>query len=119
MATILIAEDDRNIRELIIFTLRFAGHEVLDANNGEDAIRLAKQFIPNAVLMDVRMPKMNGYEACKALKSDKDTASIPVIFLSTRGQEDEVQAGINVGGVDYIIKPISPDRLIHKLKHYL
>jgi CheY-like chemotaxis protein len=119
MAKILVADDDRDVRELSMFTLRFAGHEVLGASNGEEAVNLTKLNNPDLILMDVRMPKMNGYEACKALKADPGTSSIPVIFLTARGQEAEMQAGLEVGGVDYILKPIAPDQLAQKVKLYL
>jgi DNA-binding response OmpR family regulator len=102
-----------------MFTLRFAGHEVLGASNGEEAVNQAKLNNPDLILMDVRMPKMSGYEACKALKADPGTSSIPVIFLSARGQEAEMQAGLDVGGIDYILKPIAPDQLAQKVKFYL
>ena len=119
MPKILVADDDREIRELIIFTLRFAGHEALGASNGEESCQLAKKNRPDLILMDVRMPKMNGYEACRVLKADKTTASIPVIFLSARGQEEDVRAGLEAGAADYILKPISPDDLTLKVKRYL
>jgi DNA-binding response OmpR family regulator len=119
MAKILVADDDRDVRELSIFTLRFAGHEVLGASSGEEAVNQAKLNTPDLILMDVRMPKMNGYEACKLLKTDQSTSSIPVIFLSARGQESEVQAGLSVGAVDYILKPIAPDELTETVKYHL
>jgi len=119
MAKILVADDDREVRELSIFTLRFAGHDVLSATNGEEAVIQAKVYGPDLIIMDVRMPKMNGYEACKILKSDATTSSIPVIFLSARGDESDVQAGLNAGAVDYIQKPIAPDQLAEKVRSYL
>ena len=119
MAKILVAEDDREVRELIIFTLRFAGYEMLAAVDGEECYLFAKQHRPDLILMDARMPKLNGYEACKLLKADKVTASIPVVFLTAHGLEAEVQAGLNAGCDDYILKPISPDRLTEKVKLYL
>ncbi len=72
MAKILIAEDERDIRDLVAFTLRFAGHEVLVATNGEEAVSMAPQVNPDLILMDVRMPRMTGYEACKLMKADPD-----------------------------------------------
>jgi DNA-binding response OmpR family regulator len=119
MAKILVAEDDRDVRELYIFTLRFAGHEVLGVSDGEEAINQAKQNLPDLILLDVRMPKMNGYEVCKALKADQFTSAIPVIFLSVRGQESDMQAGLNAGAVDYMLKPISPDQLTEKVHYHL
>ena len=119
MAKILIAEDERDIRDLITFTLRFAGYEVISASNGEEGYNMAKQLLPDLILMDVRMPKMTGYEACKALKADKSTEAIPVVFLSAKGQESEVQAGLDVGAVEYILKPFSPDQLTERVRQIL
>jgi CheY-like chemotaxis protein len=116
MAKILIAEDERDIRDLITFTLRFAGHEVLAAANGEEACSIASEHIPDLILMDVRMPKMTGYEACKALKQNSTTRDIPVVFLSAKGQEAEVQAGLESGAVEYILKPFSPDQLTERVQ---
>ena len=119
MAKILIAEDERDIRDLITFTLRYAGHEVIEASNGEEALALAHQAKPNLVLMDVRMPRMTGYDACRALKADEETRDIPVVFLSAKGQESEVQTGLEVGASDYILKPFSPDQLTKRVAEIL
>ncbi len=119
MAKILIAEDERDIRELITFTLRYAGHEVTQAANGEEALALAKQTIPDLILMDVRMPKMTGYEACRHIKADATLKNIPVVFLSAKGQETEIQTGLEVGATDYILKPFAPDQLIKRVSEIL
>ena len=100
MNKILIAEDERDIRDLIAFTLRFAGYEVLTANNGEEAVAMTQKELPDLVLTDVRMPKMTGYEACKLIKADPTTAHIPVVFLSAKGQEAEVQSGLAAVGTN-------------------
>jgi DNA-binding response OmpR family regulator len=119
MAKILIAEDEPDIRDLIAFTLRYAGHEIIEATNGEDAYALARQEKPQLVLMDVRMPRMTGYDACRALKADEETRDIPVVFLSAKGQEAEVQTGLEVGAADYILKPFSPDQLTKRVGEIL
>ena len=119
MAKILIAEDEKDIRELITITLEFSGHEVFAASNGVEAVEMAKQLQPDLIFLDVRMPVMSGYEACKAIKTDTALANIPVVFLSAKGQEAEVQTGIGVGAVDYILKPFSPDQLIERVKDLL
>jgi CheY-like chemotaxis protein len=119
MAKILIAEDERDIRDLITFTLRFAGHDVVTAVNGEEAVNLVRETHPDLILMDVRMPKMTGYEACKVLKSDASTGNIPVVFLSAKGQEAEVQTGLEAGAVEYILKPFSPDQLTERVQAIL
>lgn len=119
MARILVAEDERDIRDLISFTLQFAGHQVITANNGEEAVQLALQEIPDLVLTDVRMPKMTGYEACKLIKADPTTQHIPVIFLSAKGQEAEVQTGLESGADEYLLKPFAPDQLTRKVAEIL
>lgn len=119
MAKILIAEDERDIRELITFTLKYAGHEVLQATNGEEALHLARQSPPDLILMDVRMPKMTGYEACRHMKADDGLKDIPVVFLSAKGQDTEIQTGLEVGATDYILKPFAPDQLIKRVGEIL
>jgi len=116
MTKILIAEDERDIRDLITYTLQFAGYEVVSAGDGEEAVRLALQEMPDLVLMDVRMPRMTGYEACKAIKADEKTKGIPVVFLSAKGQEAEIQAGMQAGAVEYMVKPFSPDQLTTRVQ---
>ncbi|MBU4224660.1 MAG: response regulator [Chloroflexi bacterium] len=119
MAKILIAEDERDIRDLIIFTLRFSGYEVVAASNGEEAIQLARQEMPDLILLDVRMPRKTGYEACAAIKADEKTRNIPVIFLSAKGQESEIQAGLQAGAVEYLLKPFVPDQLSARIQAVL
>jgi DNA-binding response OmpR family regulator len=119
MAKILIAEDERDIRDLITFTLGFAGFEVVAAANGEEAVNLARQEIPDLILMDVRMPRMTGYEACSAMKADSKLKDIPVIFLSAKGQDSEIQTGLQVGAVDYLLKPFAPDQLTARIQAVL
>ena len=116
MTKILIAEDERDIRDLITYTLHFAGYEVVLAGDGEEAVRLALQEMPDLVLMDVRMPRMTDYEACKAIKADEKTKGIPVVFLSAKGQEAEIQTGMQAGAVEYMVKPFSPDQLTARVQ---
>jgi CheY-like chemotaxis protein len=111
MAKILIAEDERDIRELIIFTLRYGGFEVIAVTNGEEAVEAAQRENPDLILMDVRMPRLTGYDACRRLKADPLLRNIPVVFLSAKGQETEVQTGLEAGAIEYILKPFSPDQL--------
>ncbi|MFN3929123.1 MAG: response regulator transcription factor [Thermoflexus sp.] len=119
MARILIAEDERDIRELIVFTLEFGGFQVIAATNGQEAVELARQHRPDLILLDVRMPKMTGYEACRILKSQEETRTIPVVFLSAKGQESEIRQGMEAGADAYIIKPFAPDELIQQVKAIL
>jgi two-component system alkaline phosphatase synthesis response regulator PhoP len=119
MTKILIAEDERDIRDLITFTLRFAGYEVVAASNGEEAVTLALQEIPDLIISDVRMPRMNGYEACEKIKAEEKTKDIPVIFLSAKGQDAEIQTGLNVGAAEYLLKPFAPDQLTSRIQAVL
>jgi len=119
MAKILIAEDERDIRDLVAFTLRFAGYEVFAAPNGEEAVELASKVNPDLILMDVRMPRMTGYEACKVMKANPDLKDIPVVFLTARGQETEIQQGLEAGAEEYLLKPFAPDQLTARVKAIL
>lgn len=119
MPKILVAEDERDIRELIGFTLRFAGFEVVLASNGAEAVERAPQEQPDLIILDVRMPKMTGYEACRLLKNNSATSAIPVVFLSAKGQETEIEQGLASGAVEYIVKPFAPDELTNQVKEIL
>ena len=119
MAKILIAEDEKDIRELIVFSLNFAGFEVVAAVDGQEALEKALEAKPDLIMMDVRMPRMTGYEACRAIKANPQTHAIPVVFLSAKGQDAEVQTGIEAGAAEYIIKPFSPDQLTESVQAIL
>jgi DNA-binding response OmpR family regulator len=119
MARILIAEDEKDIRELITYTLMFAGHEVFPTANGEEAVQMAGQVLPDLIVLDVRMPRLTGYEACLQIKADARTQHIPVVFLSAKGQESEVQTGLEAGAEEYILKPFSPDQLAARVNAIL
>jgi len=119
MAKILVAEDEKDIRELIGYTLRFAGFEVLLTENGAEAVELAGNEQPDLIILDVRMPGMTGYEACRLLKNNPKTESIPVVFLSAKGQEGEIQRGLNSGAEEYILKPFAPDDLAGRVNEIL
>ncbi len=112
---VLVAEDEPDIRQLITFSLQFAGLNVVQAVNGQDAVNKAGQEQPDLILLDVRMPKMTGYEACKAIKSQESTKHIPVVFLSARGQESEIKYGLGLGAEEYILKPFAPDELYKRV----
>lgn len=119
MAHILVAEDERDIRELVMFTLQFAGHKVTQAQNGEMAVELAQQVLPDLILTDVRMPKMTGYEVCRALKEIESVKHIPVVILSAKGQDDEIETGKAAGAIDYILKPFDMAELQQRVNEIL
>jgi CheY-like chemotaxis protein len=111
MAKILVAEDEPDIRDLIAFTLRFAGHDVVTVGNGAEALEAAPQEQPDLILMDVRMPRMTGYEACQRMKADPAVQHIPVVFLSAKGQDAEIRTGMEAGASEYLLKPFAPNEL--------
>ncbi len=119
MTKILIAEDERDIRDLITFTLRFANYDVVAASNGEEAVTLARKEVPDLILMDVRMPRMTGYEACAVIKAEPNLKNIPIIFLSAKGQDAEIQAGLQAGAVENLLKPFAPDQLTERIQAIL
>lgn len=119
MTKILIAEDERDIRELVIFSLQFGGFTVVQAANGVEAVEQAQKELPDLILMDVRMPKMTGYEACRQVKSMPELRDVPVVFLSAKGQEGEIQTGLEAGAEEYILKPFAPDELVKQVQDVL
>jgi CheY-like chemotaxis protein len=120
MAHILIAEDERDIRELLNITLAMmGGHTVTQATNGEEAVQLAQNAKPDLILLDMLMPKMTGLEACRALKALPDLRDIPIVILSGRGLDDEVQAGLDAGALAFIVKPFAPDQLLSDIQNLL
>ncbi len=119
MTKILIAEDERDIRELVNFSLQFGGYTVVQAANGAEAVEQAQKELPDLILMDVRMPKMTGYEACRQMKTMPELRDIPVVFLSAKGQESEIQTGLEAGAEEYILKPFAPDELVKQVQAVL
>lgn len=119
MTKILIAEDEPDIRELITLTLQFNGFDVTSARDGAEAVEIAQRGQFDLILMDVRMPRMTGYEACRKLRELDITKDVPIIFLSAKGQETEVQQGLQAGADQYILKPFAPDMLTRKIREVL
>jgi DNA-binding response OmpR family regulator len=119
MPKILVAEDEGDIRELIGLALRFAGFEVVLTADGSEAVEQAPLEQPDLIILDVRMPRMTGYEACRCLKENPVTSAIPVVFLSAKGQGDDVRHGLASGAIEYIIKPFAPDELADQVRDIL
>ena len=119
MAKILIAEDEQDIRTLITFTLQFAGHDVVAFKDGQEALENAEQESPDLIMMDVRMPRMDGYTACRNMKTNPAIAEIPVVFLSAKGQEAEINIGYEAGAEEYLLKPFAPDDLTNRVNELL
>lgn len=116
MARILVAEDEPDIRELVAITLSYNGFEVVSAADGEEALAMADASKFDLIILDVRMPRMTGYEACRELRRRETTRETPIIFLSAKGQEFEVEEGLAAGADEYIIKPFAPNDLAQRVR---
>ena len=109
--TVLVAEDDDDIRALVVYRLERSGYEVVEARDGEEALRLAAERQPDLAILDVMMPKLDGYEVTRRLRKDDATSRLPVILLTARTQDSDVSQGFDAGADDYIRKPFSPEEL--------
>jgi two-component system phosphate regulon response regulator PhoB len=119
MATILVIEDEPDLREVLNFNLKQAGHVVLSTGLGEEGLVLANSDRPDLVLLDLMLPDLQGTEVCKRLKSEPATKHIPVVMLTARGEELDRVVGFEIGAEDYIVKPFSVRELLLRLQAIL
>ena len=119
MKRILAVDDEPHILKLVSFSLKSGGYQVLEAADGLSAIEVARAEKPDLVLMDVMMPALDGFEACRRLKADPETAAIPVIMLTAKTQVAEQKAGREAGAEDYIKKPFAPKELVAQVREFL
>ena len=113
---ILIADDEQNIVISIEFLLRREGFEVVVAGDGEAALAAARAEKPDLVLLDVMMPKMNGFDVCQALRADAELAGMRVLMLTAKGRETEVSKGLGLGADAYMTKPFSTKELVAQVR---
>ncbi|MFF9118119.1 response regulator transcription factor [Streptomyces massasporeus] len=111
MAHVLIADDDADIRDLVAFKLTQSGHQVTAVEDGMAALRATRENTVDLALLDIRMPGMSGLDVCRELRATARTATLPVIMITARSQEADVEVGFAAGADDYIIKPFSPREL--------
>ncbi|MDD4766407.1 MAG: response regulator transcription factor [Desulfotomaculaceae bacterium] len=116
MSKILVVEDEKNILELVRFNLERAGFEVIATPDGARGLEMAREELPDLIILDVMLPGMNGFEVCRELQHDSATRFIPVIFLSARAGELDRVLGLEMGADDYIVKPFSPRELVARVK---
>ncbi|HYV51078.1 MAG TPA: response regulator [Dongiaceae bacterium] len=116
---ILVVDDEIYIVHILDFSLGMEGYEVVTALDGEEGLQKAIEFKPDLIVLDIMMPKMDGYETCKALKADERTKNIPVILLSAKGRNVDMQTGYDVGADEYITKPFSPRKLVDRINAML
>jgi CheY-like chemotaxis protein len=117
---ILLAEDDAFIMEIYAMKLKAEGYEVATAHDGEEAVQLAKKSIPNLIILDILMPKMDGRDVLKFLKSDGKLKTIPVVILTNVGEQDSIDEILKLGASDYLIKSnFTPDEVVEKVKKFI
>jgi DNA-binding response OmpR family regulator len=116
---ILVVDDEIYIVHILDFSLGMEGYEVLTALDGEQALEKAHASHPDLIVLDIMMPKLDGYEICRMLKSGEDTRDIPVILLSAKGRNVDQKIGFEVGADDYITKPFSPRKLVERINAIL
>jgi phosphate regulon transcriptional regulator PhoB len=116
---ILIVEDDEDIAEMITYNLKKEGYRISSVHNGEDALNLLKSDLPDMIILDLMLPKIDGLEVCRNIRRDQNTAGVPVIMLTARCQEADKIAGLELGADDYVTKPFSPGELIARIRAIL
>jgi DNA-binding response OmpR family regulator len=116
---ILLVDDSNTILMMERMILTKGPYELVTASNGEEAIAKAAAELPDLILMDVIMPKMNGFEACRRIRENEGTRKTPIIMVTTRGEAENVETGFDSGCNDYVTKPINGTELLSKLRNLL
>lgn len=116
---ILIVDDEINIRELIKFNLEKFGYKVIEADEGQSAVTMAKTEKPELIVLDLMLPGMDGLEVCRLVKNSRETAAIPIIMLTAKSEEIDKVIGLELGADDYMTKPFSPRELLARIKAVL
>ena len=119
MARILVIEDEADLQQVLGYNLRQAGHEVSAATRGGDGLRLAREQKPDLVLLDLMLPDMAGMDVCRSLKKGADTAAIPVVVVTAKGEEIDRVLGFELGADDYVVKPFSVRELLLRVQAVL
>jgi DNA-binding response OmpR family regulator len=113
---ILVVDDDRVLADVVTFMLHKEGYQVIQAFDGLMALERWKEEQPDLVVLDVNMPKMDGFQVCKKIRAEDDT---PILMLTVKGEEDDILSGFEIGADDYIVKPFSPGQLVARVKAIL
>ena len=120
ISTVLVVEDDIDIQKIIRMSLEFQGARQVDTvSDGEECLAAVNRMKPDVILLDVSLPKMDGYDTCRRLKENPQTRSIPVIFLSARAQKSDEEIGLQAGGAGYLTKPFDPMTLFEEIRAIL
>jgi DNA-binding response OmpR family regulator len=115
----MIVDDEYALRELLRQMLELAGYAVIEAVHGDDALIKLEETLPDAMILDVMMPQMDGITLCKHLRADSETADLPIIMLSGKTQKSAIEEGLAAGANCYLCKPVSFDELISNLRQVL
>lgn len=116
---ILLVDDEPDILEIVSYNLSAEGYQVISAENGLEAVKLAKKHLPQLIILDVMMPEMDGIEACEKIRQMPELNNVVITFLTARGEDYSQLAGFDAGADDYITKPIKPKVLLSKVKALL
>ncbi len=116
---ILIVDDEINIVISLEFLIKQAGYAIQIARDGEEALTFVDSYQPDLILLDVMMPKINGFEVCRRIREDSTKQHIKIIMLTAKGREVEMTKGLDLGADDYVIKPFSTKELLSKVKQHL
>jgi len=116
---VLVADDDEDIRELVSFRLARSGYEILTACDGEEALAVAAKATPDIAIIDVAMPGLDGLAVTRALRAAPATATTPILLLTARAQDADVETGLAAGADDYVVKPFSPEDLASRVASLL
>jgi DNA-binding response OmpR family regulator len=116
---ILVVDDEVDLVETVRFSLELEGYDVLIAYNGEEALNQARKENPDLILLDLMLPKLDGYKVCRLLKFDERYKHIPILMLTAKTQEKDKATGMETGANEYIAKPFEMDELMKKVKGYL
>src|SRR5438552_1020254 len=116
---ILVADDEPDAVELVAFNLKASGYDVVTAADGEEALKKARSVLPNLIVLDLMLPKVDGLEVCKVLRRDSTTQAIPILMLTAKAAEIDRVLGLELGADDYVTKPFSPRELVLRIKRLL
>ena len=117
--TILVVDDEPNARSLLRLILVRAGFQVLVAQDGYEALKQVKDKVPDVMILDIMMPGIDGFEVCEKLRSNEETATLPIIMLSARADPESVNKGLQVGATKYLTKPVTPELLTQQVNDVL
>jgi len=116
---ILLVDDEEDIRKLVTGRLKLNGYEVITAIDGEDGLSKARTEVPDLIILDLMLPKIDGYKVCRMLKFDVNFKHIPIILFTAKAEEEDIKTGMEVGADAYLAKPFEPQVLLDKVKGLL